>query len=999
MNLLNLKHTNFLRTFSILTDCDYELVTDLRIVCHNGTLESYQFLFSRMSPMLRRMFSSKLVMEDGGKRKDEVTLHLPDVDLETLKRAVTIFTEGVVNVPNQEASHKLLSCWTLLSIEWPTLDSLEVISQTEDLLTSKEGPGEIVTTKEEIQCVDDDEVDTDQELRQTLVDDLTEEVNLEENVDDMNPQEGSKENNSKETEDDFCSDTVDVFLGRPTSQSVSSVDIGISSDDEEQSPGPTVIPDNSSIVKSIDLANNGEHNDTASNSKSTDETVVVAAISTPDETDTGRSGLLDVDMREEDCTDVQPKPQSKSEDEEWTPLSESKRKRTPKRCSERRIKAKLSSSYVKMKKIPINVPKELSENQNHVEPVPKSAVILSDKATKENIDIDTLKGVGLNSTKETAAHMSQPNNKNVTVEQVEVRKELACNQKAASAVENADTVVTNSKKKPPQPLSTKSLNSLPRIHLSRSSSNEERNQSSCTKFSPSSRAPDILPKTDVIKGATDVTEKLKNKISRSSQLKLSQAKPNVPDTASPPGKAQVILNQAGGNNGSVVHKVGLSTPKPKVRERERETPPFQTPKSSPKKGGISSVKKLSRLPVSVKKVVTLRKDEQSKPDAEHVSNKDDDVIEEAIVTNINGTKGRPASEIILPGYGEIQIKAEAESSSAENFSPLSSDELRSLLEIYDEADTERDMRKRKNDHSEQIKVQRKKVAFTCCICKAETDAENRQFSSDNNFFYLKNHISKCLYKKGKLYRFIDPGEGNRTVSGNPIDELGPKYRCNVSGCWLSSKQGQEGEICYKVYAVHVASQHGVLEEALEKEDYPEARDLLETFKTFNVNKKETSSYLLKFLDLEESAGSSAESPDGEGRSEKTKFQPSSNNSRGKTAANSTVKSSANKNKTSVITCDKPVEKEYSKFQLGVNGRHCCFLCSGNNGNKEGMNLNFKEIPALKEHYSKCFYQEGIFPNFISPGPGNTAADGFPIDDSGQTIGAMHRCLKKIIIPF
>merc|ERR1719312_977950 len=138
MNLLNLKNTNFLRTFSILTDCDYELVTDLRIVCHNGTLQSYQFLFSRMSPMLRRLFTSKLVMEDGGKRKDQVTLHLPDVDLETLERAVTIFTEGVVNVPNQDSFDKLITCWTLLSIEYPTLDSLEVISQKEEMQHSRD---------------------------------------------------------------------------------------------------------------------------------------------------------------------------------------------------------------------------------------------------------------------------------------------------------------------------------------------------------------------------------------------------------------------------------------------------------------------------------------------------------------------------------------------------------------------------------------------------------------------------------------------------------------------------------------------------------------------------------------------------------------------------------------------------------------------------------------------------------------------------------------------
>mgnify|MGYP001498853966 CR=1 FL=1 len=127
MNMLNLRHTNFLRTFSILTDCEYELVTDLTIVCHNGMLQSYQFLLSRMSPLLRRLFSSKLVMEDCGKRKAEVTLHLPDVDLETLKRAVAIFTEGVVNIPNQEESIKLQDCWTLLSIECPTLDTLKVI--------------------------------------------------------------------------------------------------------------------------------------------------------------------------------------------------------------------------------------------------------------------------------------------------------------------------------------------------------------------------------------------------------------------------------------------------------------------------------------------------------------------------------------------------------------------------------------------------------------------------------------------------------------------------------------------------------------------------------------------------------------------------------------------------------------------------------------------------------------------------------------------------------
>ena len=203
MNLLNLKHTNFLRTFSILTDCDYELVTDLRIVCHNGTLQSYQFLFSSMSPMLRRLFTSKLVMEDSGKRKDEVTLHLPDVDLETLERAVTIFTEGLVNVPNQDSFDKLLSCWNLLSIDCPTLDSLEVITQKEEMPQSRESQGQEHNdaVKEEIQHFVD-YYDTDQSLKVRVVNDVSDEGNLEETVDTLNVEEGTKEDYIKSIQDD-----------------------------------------------------------------------------------------------------------------------------------------------------------------------------------------------------------------------------------------------------------------------------------------------------------------------------------------------------------------------------------------------------------------------------------------------------------------------------------------------------------------------------------------------------------------------------------------------------------------------------------------------------------------------------------------------------------------------------------------------------------------------------------------------------------------------------
>ena len=329
----------------------------------------------------------------------------------------------------------------------------------------------------------------------------------------------------------------------------------------------------------------------------------------------------------------------------------------------------------------------------------------------------------------------------------------------------------------------------------------------------------------------------------------------------------------------------LSTP----RQKCKKTLPFETPKSSPRKNGNDSVKKLSRLPVSVKKVVTLRKDNlkesddlKSKPEADKVSNKGDEVIEEAIVTNISGTKER-APEIILPGYEEIKIKEEGDHN-ASKFSPLSSEELKSLLDIYDEADK----------------------------------------------------------------------ESNTTSKRNKEQENYEKFP-------LSSEE---------------------LNSLLEMDDEAE------TESNARKRKKDQENYeQAKVLKRVEESAETVDSQDALGRVE-TKLQ-TQNNINNKSGSKSIARSSANKTKATVIKCDKPKEKE--RFQLGPDGRHHCFLCyKDGSSNKEGMNLSFKEMPALKEHYSRCFYQEGIFPNFISPGAENTAANGFPVDDSGQTNGAMYR---------
>ena len=155
----------------------------------------------------------------------------------------------------------------------------------------------------------------------------------------------------------------------------------------------------------------------------------------------------------------------------------------------------------------------------------------------------------------------------------------------------------------------------------------------------------------------------------------------------------------------------------------------------------------------------------------------------------------------------------------------------------------------------------------------------------------------------------------------------------------------------------------------------------------NVKVKTKFFSIQKVLKRVEESAETVDSQDALGRVE-TKLQ-TQNNINNKSGSKSIARSSANKTKATVIKCDKPKEKE--RFQLGPDGRHHCFLCyKDGSSNKEGMNLSFKEMPALKEHYSRCFYQEGIFPNFISPGAENTAANGFPVDDSGQTNGAMYR---------
>jgi hypothetical protein len=119
--------------------------------------------------------------------------------------------------------------------------------------------------------------------------------------------------------------------------------------------------------------------------------------------------------------------------------------------------------------------------------------------------------------------------------------------------------------------------------------------------------------------------------------------------------------------------------------------------------------------------------------------------------------------------------------------------------------------------------------ITCYVCNQIQDEEGRKLNQ-KNIFFVRSHLSKCLYNAGKLFQSVPPGRANTAPDGRPVDELGNKsnswYNCEVEGCWLAQKKGSAGQVCYKVFAIHMASQHGALEMVLLEEGEP-ARELVE----------------------------------------------------------------------------------------------------------------------------------------------------------------------------
>merc|ERR1719369_502780 len=82
------------------------------------------------------------------------------------------------------------------------------------------------------------------------------------------------------------------------------------------------------------------------------------------------------------------------------------------------------------------------------------------------------------------------------------------------------------------------------------------------------------------------------------------------------------------------------------------------------------------------------------------------------------------------------------------------------------------------------------------------------------------------------------------------------------------------------------------------------------------------------------------------------------------------------------------KKSLPKTPVTKSGLHNCHLCNGSN--KDGQALSLKDLPRLKEHYTKCLYNESKYVKFVPPGENNVDEIGNPVNENS----AMYRCEIK-----
>jgi len=110
----------------------------------------------------------------------------------------------------------------------------------------------------------------------------------------------------------------------------------------------------------------------------------------------------------------------------------------------------------------------------------------------------------------------------------------------------------------------------------------------------------------------------------------------------------------------------------------------------------------------------------------------------------------------------------------------------------------------------------------CLVCggQGKANKEGRNLNFGEGLQDSKYHYAVCYYNEGAFMELVDPGELNKTVSGEPLEEFGLKYKykCPFATCSRNTGRGAGKMMGYKEYSIHCGVAHNLLEKVMSIDD-------------------------------------------------------------------------------------------------------------------------------------------------------------------------------------
>jgi len=110
----------------------------------------------------------------------------------------------------------------------------------------------------------------------------------------------------------------------------------------------------------------------------------------------------------------------------------------------------------------------------------------------------------------------------------------------------------------------------------------------------------------------------------------------------------------------------------------------------------------------------------------------------------------------------------------------------------------------------------------CLVCggQGKANKEGRNLNMAEGLQDSKYHYAVCYYNEGAFREFVDPGQENMTIGGEPLEEFGLKYKykCPFVTCTRNTGRGAGKMMGYKEYSIHCGVAHHMLEKVMKRDD-------------------------------------------------------------------------------------------------------------------------------------------------------------------------------------